>query len=152
MWLQYLSLQLPLAHTHPLDFYFPVEIPSFSRGNPFSLAEVMLQQWGKNVGDCRKCPTPGCDSSGHITGKFTSHHRLSGCPLYEKNVLRMNAELAAKPTVRPGRGRKRYVWSCLVHTCCTCMWVWVCVWVLCACVCLSRCVCMFMQGSKQLQV
>ncbi|XP_076440126.1 lethal(3)malignant brain tumor-like protein 3 isoform X2 [Babylonia areolata] len=58
-------------------------------------------------GEIRKCPTPGCDSSGHITGKFTSHHRLSGCPLYEKNVMRMNAELAARPMVRPGRGRKR---------------------------------------------
>ncbi|XP_070195250.1 lethal(3)malignant brain tumor-like protein 3 [Littorina saxatilis] len=58
-------------------------------------------------GEIRKCPTPGCDSSGHVTGRFTSHHRLSGCPLYEKNVLRMNAELAAKSAVRPGRGRKR---------------------------------------------
>ncbi|KAL8570654.1 hypothetical protein ACOMHN_039089 [Nucella lapillus] len=58
-------------------------------------------------GEVRKCPTPGCDSSGHITGKFTSHHRLSGCPLYEKNVMRMNAELAARPAIRPRRGRKR---------------------------------------------
>ena len=74
-----------------------------------------------SIGDCRKCPTPGCDSSGHITGKFTSHHRLSGCPLYEKNVLRMNAELAAKPMIRPGRGRKRYVCTCPMHACvCVC--------------------------------
>nr|XP_032821287.1 histone acetyltransferase KAT7-like isoform X6 [Petromyzon marinus] len=29
-----------------------------------------------------KCPTPGCDSLGHLTGKHERHFSISGCPLY----------------------------------------------------------------------
>nr|KAG5705841.1 hypothetical protein BaRGS_030731 [Batillaria attramentaria] len=70
-------------------------------------AAPLFQRMKSETGEIRKCPTPGCDSSGHITGKFTSHHRLSGCPLYEKNILKMKAELAGRSPGRPGRGRKR---------------------------------------------
>ncbi|XP_026061627.1 histone acetyltransferase KAT7-like isoform X5 [Carassius auratus] len=29
-----------------------------------------------------KCPTPGCNSLGHLTGKHERHFSVSGCPLY----------------------------------------------------------------------
>ncbi|XP_018615686.1 lethal(3)malignant brain tumor-like protein 1 isoform X3 [Scleropages formosus] len=51
----------------------------------------------------RKCPTPGCDGTGHVTGRFTAHHCLSGCPLAERNQGRLKTELS--DTEGPGAKR-----------------------------------------------
>uniref|UniRef100_G1TVS1 Myelin transcription factor 1 domain-containing protein n=1 Tax=Oryctolagus cuniculus TaxID=9986 RepID=G1TVS1_RABIT len=54
-----------------------------------------------------KCPTPGCDGTGHVTGLYPHHRSLSGCPHKDRippEILAMHENVLKCPPGCTGQG------------------------------------------------
>eukprot|EP00050_Salpingoeca_kvevrii_P005338 m.279223 g.279223 ORF g.279223 m.279223 type:complete len:626 (-) comp11103_c6_seq2:1720-3597(-) len=49
----------------------------------------------------KTCPTPGCDSHGHVNPKFKSHYTIQGCPRAVNNQDLVLGTPTTRPTILP---------------------------------------------------
>uniref|UniRef100_A0AAY5ETQ7 Myelin transcription factor 1 domain-containing protein n=1 Tax=Electrophorus electricus TaxID=8005 RepID=A0AAY5ETQ7_ELEEL len=57
--------------------------------------------WARSEKKEVKCPTPGCDGTGHVTGLYPHHRSLSGCPHKDRvppEILAMHENVLKCPT------------------------------------------------------
>ncbi|KAG9355838.1 hypothetical protein JZ751_000680 [Albula glossodonta] len=70
-----------LEHSAPEDRKYPGDVTMSSPKN-----KILSRDAKKEL---MRCPTPGCDGSGHVTGNYASHRSLSGCPRARKGGLKL---------------------------------------------------------------
>ncbi|XP_019501848.1 PREDICTED: myelin transcription factor 1-like protein isoform X4 [Hipposideros armiger] len=83
----------------------PRQLPGEDRKPKPSDSHVKKPYYGKDPSRAEKkeskCPTPGCDGTGHVTGLYPHHRSLSGCPHKDRvppEILAMHENVLKCPT------------------------------------------------------
>ncbi|XP_012908326.2 myelin transcription factor 1-like protein isoform X4 [Mustela putorius furo] len=89
----------------PYEEQSPRPLPGEDRKPKSGDSHVKKPYYGKDPSRAEKkeskCPTPGCDGTGHVTGLYPHHRSLSGCPHKDRvppEILAMHENVLKCPT------------------------------------------------------
>ncbi|KAG8512339.1 Myelin transcription factor 1-like protein [Galemys pyrenaicus] len=89
----------------PYEEQSPRALPGEDRKPKPGDSHVKKPYYGKDPSRTEKkeskCPTPGCDGTGHVTGLYPHHRSLSGCPHKDRvppEILAMHENVLKCPT------------------------------------------------------